>query len=365
MNIAFFYSLLTCSYFVVMAGCQSRKTTSATVADTVSEFGVNPKPSSCNIGETPQMFSLKSVPGIGAELGQRKLLMDVDNSLFKEGEEGREDSKNLRIDLCASENFDKFRIVNIFVNTKDKGLVTLSSASAEITTQGLDSFQFSTEEKLSIQAKNSDGVRFDLETVPAIVTDPKADGAEFLPKLKTLATLRTLDTMVVLSAVSGVMTGGNPFSLCGIDGEQSEAFSEFSLGTAKFKFDLCLGAGESQGIHYLVKRISVQDSNPSLMTDEKKEFVLESKDLVSPNFVTSLHHHNSCDSFKLVFPHATYFATAATLQGEDSCGKVVEGAIQLKNNGKVGAFKVIYKTDTVTNLNGGFVHYLVDTLVRL
>ena len=62
---------------------------------------------------------------------------------------------------------------------------------------------------------------------------------------------------------------------------------------------------------------------------------------------------------------ATYFATAATLQGENSCGKVVDGAIQLKDNGKVGTYKIVCKNKTESELKGDFVHYLTDTLIRL
>lgn len=321
---------------------------------------------SCLPKEILTMRALKANPHVLPDFSKSVKLKDVQPSLFKTVTEGGPGSNNIRVDVCADENFEKFRISKVIVVTPDKKQVVIHQKQNNIKTSNLEEFMFGND-PLQLEAVSEDGFRLDVETVSSkIVNPPKNPDEVFIPEMMSMAVLRSVSSNAVISAYQGNLDMGNPFGLCGMDGEISEGFSEFKLGTAKLRFDLCLPTGESQGIFYDVMKITVQDSSPNLSEADQKPIVLEKNQLTNEVYMDKKHHHNSCDSFKLTLPHATYFATAATLQGESACGTVVPGAIQLKDNGKVGAFKILYSNGKkVEELKGGFVHYLVDFLVRI
>lgn len=121
----------------------------------------------------------------------------------------------------------------------------------------------------------------------------------------------------------GTLVEGNVFAdlECPFGEWPNEA--TFDFDTAHFEARYCsfLGGGETEG--YRIEHLTVTDTNPALSVDEQEPFVFDGAAAVEAVMNYQWNHHNACDSFHLVLPHADYAASTPPLAG---CGATVPNA---------------------------------------
>jgi len=130
-------------------------------------------------------------------------------------------------------------------------------------------------------------------------------------------------TYTSLTIVVGGLGAGDAFAGLVCPFAQQALSARFAFGTAQFEVEGCsfLGGGETFG--YEIRRLSVEDSSPSLMPADRRKFELTTPTELAAALNYRWNHHNACDSFHLALPHADYAASTAPLAG---CGTQVPNA---------------------------------------
>lgn len=124
-------------------------------------------------------------------------------------------------------------------------------------------------------------------------------------------------------AIVGGLAPGDVFANLVCRFNESVFEASFALGTATFEVEACTFQEAGHTLGYRLTSMAVQDTDPSLTEAERARFAFEDEAALAEVLTYRYNHHNACDSFHLVLPHADYAASTAPAAG---CGTTVPEA---------------------------------------
>lgn len=235
---------------------------------------------------------------------------------------------NIRIEVCINEETKKYTLKKIVAQLSPNDIPYVLTPDSESIIKGLDEkalFEYDysgleilipgkslSSDKIWFLFKgwiNTD-VSFNQHFVTASKVMKKEDG-----KYKALD----------YDLLTGTLAYGDPFAGLKCGANKKFVKSKFLLGTAFFSTEQCMWQGAGETTDYQFLNVSVTDSNPKLGANANKTFSISGEEKLVKGKQFTQNHHNACDSFYFIFPHAKYAATTSPCAG---CGNSLPEAPQ-------------------------------------
>ena len=340
-------SLLSLS--LAASGCVSRKSSKSSTKNAINETnssvtvqGAITEPAECEPGLNYVGFALGS--DLTDESGVQKK--------FENAKIIKADAKNnVRVDICTNFDTAVTKITGVAIKYEDQNINTMLSSGEILKQEGLSEGIFGNTAATHFVARLPNemflhiigGVEYG--ELDVAISKSETDATDLASKLVMFGNFRG---------------GFDPFpsasNVCAqFDTGKKIVDRTVQLGTASVKITTCEGAAGSSGTHaHSYIGFEVSDSNPMLGSNANKPFVVSveqiAKGKISDGNLAVIPanppHHNDCESFGIVLPHAKYFVTnlGSTGQYQKSCS-TLDDAPKLLLGSTKALFTIKYGSD--------------------